>query len=110
MRDFLSGWGLTLADEAAVVDAVVATIQERLDNNRRADLNGDRDIDLIDGHMDFEVRNSRDHVESLGPANVTRFIIGGSMYELGNPTLGSPSRLIPAILPPRRRPWSFWTI
>lgn len=88
MRYFLLDWGLTEADEAAVVDAVVAAFQERLDNIRRADLNGDRDIDLVDGHMDVEVRNSRDHADPWGQPNATRIIIGGSMYELGIATLG----------------------
>jgi len=100
MRDFLTGWGLTRADEAAVVDAVVANFQERLDNIRRADLNGDRDIDLIDGHMDFEVRNSRDHVDPWGQPNVSRIIIGGSMYELGIPTLGIAQSIDPGNFAP----------
>lgn len=100
MRDFLSGWGLTIADEAAVVDAVVAVFQERLDNIRRADLNGDRDVDSVDGHMDVEIRNSRDHADPWGQLNVTRIIIGGSMYELGIPTLGIAQSIDPGNFAP----------
>ena len=62
--------------------------QERFDNIRSAALNGDRDVDDIDGNLDFEVRNSRDHADPWGQPNATRIIIGGSMWELGIPTLG----------------------
>lgn len=88
MRDFLPDWGLTRADESAVIDAVIASVQERLDDIRTADLNGDRDLDFIDGHMDYEIRNSRDHADPWGQPNVTRAIIGGWMYELGFGTVG----------------------
>ncbi len=88
MRDFLPDWGLTAADESAVIDAVLAHFQERFDNLRAADLNGDRDIDFIDGHVDFEIRNSRDHEDPWGQPNVTRVIIGGTMGELGMGTIG----------------------
>jgi hypothetical protein len=88
MRYFLPDWGLTAADESAVIDAVVMYFQDRLDNLRSASLNGDRDVDSIDGHMDFEVRNSRDHADPWGQPNVSRVIIGGTQSELGIGTVG----------------------
>jgi hypothetical protein len=95
LRAFLPGWGLTDADESAVIDAVVGVFTQHFDSIRAADLNGDRDVDFIDGHMDFEVRNSRDHPDPWGQPNVTRIIIGGTIQELGILTIGIASSIDP---------------
>ncbi len=88
MRAFLAGWGLTWEDEADVVDAIIAVIEENYNDLRSAALNGDRDTDFIDGHFDVEFRNSRDHPDPWGDTNVSRVIIGGTINELGIPTIG----------------------
>lgn len=88
LRYFLPGWGLTYEDESEVIDAILAVVHEKFDDLRAASLNGDRDVDFVDGHFDYEIRNSRDHVDPWGQPNVSRVIVGGSMFELGIPTLG----------------------
>ncbi len=95
LRDFLPDWGLTAADEPAVIDAILAVFTQHFDSVRSAALNGDRDADSVDGHMDFEVRNSRDHVDPWGQPNVTRVIVGGTIAELGIPTIGIASSIDP---------------
>jgi hypothetical protein len=88
MPSFLAGWGLSGADATAVKDAIVAVVQENLDDLRLAGLNGDRDTDFIDGHFDVELRNSIDHADPFGQPNVSRVIIGGTIAQLGISTIG----------------------
>lgn len=88
LSSFLSPWGLTAADESALIDAIVGTVQENLADLRLPSLNGDRDADGIDGHTDFRILNSRDHADPFGLPNVTRLIIGGTVPELGIWTIG----------------------
>jgi hypothetical protein len=88
MTSFLPGWGLSGTDESAVIDAIIATMNENFDDLRTASLNGDRDTDGINGHFDIEIRNSRDHSDPFGQTNVSRLIFGGSISELGISTIG----------------------
>jgi len=85
MRDFLAYWGLTLADESAVIDAVLATIRENLYTEVVAGgVNGDYANSGIPGEFGIEIRNSRDHADTYGiDPLVTRLIIGGTEEEAG---------------------------
>ncbi|MDW5328463.1 PPC domain-containing protein [Plantactinospora sp. KLBMP9567] len=80
MRSFLGRWGLTAADEDAVIDAIVAEVRENLRH------------DMIESGLnqrfDIRILNSRDHADPFGQANVSRIIIGGSIEESGVPTIG----------------------
>ncbi|MFQ5502872.1 MAG: hypothetical protein ACE5EQ_11330, partial [Phycisphaerae bacterium] len=88
LSDFLPGWGLSLNDESVVIDAILAAFQENFDSLRLDTLNGDRDIDGMDGHFDIEIRNSRDDPDPFGEPNVARIVIGGTTNELGIDTIG----------------------
>ncbi len=79
MPTFLSNWGLTnnTANQNAVIDATLAVIQENLS-----------DLAAQNPRMSFELRNSRDHADPFGQLRVSRVIIGGTVNELGIPTIG----------------------
>ena len=84
LNAFLENLGLdpTLGgdDENAVIDAILATVEENLaDDIRRFGINPDFQIDI---------RNSRDHPDTFGAPNVSRVIIGGTSDELGFTTVG----------------------
>ncbi|WP_439663802.1 hypothetical protein ACSHWB_21575 [Lentzea sp. HUAS TT2] len=80
MRRFLPGWGLTAADENAVIDGVVATVRENIE----------KDLAAKGTNKRFAVRilNSRDHADPWGRPNVSRVVVGGSIAESGIPTVG----------------------
>ena len=65
--DFLPRWGLDPeADLDAVIDAVIARVEESLSQDIRAsELNGDYDATGIPGQFDIEILNSRDHGEQV---------------------------------------------
>ena len=88
LSSFLSGWGLTPADQNAVIDAILQRVEENFDDLRQTALNGDRDTDAIDGHFDVEIRNSRDHADPFGQPFVSRVIVGGTIAEVGIDTIG----------------------
>lgn len=77
---FMGRWGLRRTQTRAVADQVEATVRENL----RADL---RQAGL-DTRVDIVVRNSFDHPDPFGGANVSRVIVGGSIEESGIPTIG----------------------
>lgn len=86
---FLSGWGFSPGDEDALIDGIIAVVEE--DYNEDLPItggNGDRDATQIAGQFDVEIKNSRDDGDLWGQPNVTRIIIGGTIGELGIPTLG----------------------
>lgn len=86
---FLPRWGLTPADEDAVIDAVVATVEENLSRDvRDRGANGDFDVSGVAGQFDVEIRNSRDDVDPWGLPGVSRVIVGGSVGELGLTLIG----------------------
>ncbi|MEV6713661.1 hypothetical protein AB0M48_16655 [Lentzea sp. NPDC051208] len=80
LRRFLPGWGLTGADENAVIDGVVATVRENIEHDLAAKGTNRR----------FAVRilNSRDHADPWGQKNVSRVVVGGSIAESGIQTVG----------------------
>jgi hypothetical protein len=80
MRDFLPAWGLTAADENAVINQVVATVTE----NIRRDLKNSG----LNSKFDVRILNSRDHRDTFGQPNVSRLIVGGTIDESGIPTIG----------------------
>ena len=88
LSSYMTRWGLTAGDQNAVIDSILATINENFDDLRTAALNGNRDTDGIDGHMDVEVRNSRDHADPFGQPFVSRLIVGGDIAQLGISTIG----------------------
>ena len=78
--DFLPDWGLTPADEDAVIDAIMAIVEESLVT----------DIANLGKNPNFriELLNSRDHPDPWGEPNVSRVIVGGTIPELGIGTIG----------------------
>jgi hypothetical protein len=80
LADFLPNWGLTATDEDAVIDAILARVEESLVT----------DLDWLGPNPKFEIRllNSRDHADPWGEPNVSRLIVGGSIAELGIATIG----------------------
>lgn len=77
---FLGRWGLTAADEDAVIDAVLATVEE----NIKADLIASG----LNGRFRIQIKNSRDHRDTFGQTNVSRIVVGGTISESGIPTIG----------------------
>jgi hypothetical protein len=77
---FLGRWGLTRADEDAVIDAVLASVEENL----KADLVASG----LNGRFRIQIKNSRDHRDTFGQTNVSRIVVGGTIDESGVPTIG----------------------
>ncbi|MCH9651142.1 MAG: hypothetical protein K0U98_23160 [Deltaproteobacteria bacterium] len=78
--DFLPRWGLSAQDEDAAIDSILASLEENLvADPRSSGPNGGFDVQLL---------NSRDHPDPFGQPGVSRLIIGGSISELGIPTIG----------------------
>ena len=89
LSSFLAGWGLTAADEDAVIDAILDVIVENLSEDMRVKgFNGDFDATGIPGEFDVEILNSRDHADPFGQPNVSRLIVGGTIPEIGFGTIG----------------------
>src|SRR5262245_10479325 len=82
---FLGEWGLTPADENAVIDATLAVMRARLSGDIRAlGLNGDFAATGRPGDFDIEIRNSRDNADTFGTDPfVSRVVIGGTTDEVG---------------------------
>lgn len=86
---FLAGWGLTPADENAVIDEILAVVAENVDADVKAlGNNGDFELTGIHGQFDVEILNSRDHADPFGQPNVSRLIVGGTIGQLGISTIG----------------------
>ena len=88
LSSFLSNWGLTAADEDAVIDSILATITENFADIGIVGNNGDFDTTMIPGDYGIRILNSRDHADPFGQENVSRVIVGGTISELGIPTIG----------------------
>ncbi|GAB1515266.1 hypothetical protein [Actinophytocola sp. KF-1] len=71
---FLGQWGLTAADEPAVVRRIVRTVRENLAE----------DVP----HARLLVLNSLDHPDLFGRRNVSRVVVGGTTEEAGFATVG----------------------
>lgn len=77
---FLERWGLTAAEEDAVIAETVATVRE----NVRRDLRRDGANPV----SDVRIRHSRNHPDRFGSNNVSRVIVGGTIEESGVATIG----------------------
>jgi hypothetical protein len=77
MSTFLSNWGLTPAQESAVINAIIAEVETNL-----------AALAFQNPDVDYDVQNSRDDPDPFGGANVSRVIIGGTSAQLGFSTIG----------------------
>ena len=77
---FLAKWGIPRVQEDEVIDAVVASVTESLQQ------------DMIDSGLNskfrLKIRNSKDHADPWGQKNVSRIIVGGTIDESGVDTIG----------------------
>jgi hypothetical protein len=73
---FLGRWGLTAAQENALINRIIAVTTENLRN------------DLAGQDIAVNILNSRDHADPFGRPNVSRVIIGGTIAESGVDTIG----------------------
>lgn len=80
LADFLPRWGLSAQDEDAVIDAILEALGENLVT--------DPEAQGPDGRFGLRLLNSRDHADPFGQPGVSRLIVGGSIQELGIPTIG----------------------
>jgi hypothetical protein len=80
MARFLRRWGLTRADEGALIAATMAVVEE----NIHADLAASGGNPLFD----VVILNSADHPDPFGADDVSRLIVGGTIAESGIPTIG----------------------
>ncbi|QDU07645.1 GEVED domain-containing protein [Gimesia aquarii] len=85
---FLSNWGLTDADEDAVIDAIMATITDNFADVGLLGNNGDFATTNNPGDYGIRILNSRDHADPFGQENVSRVIVGGTINEFGISTIG----------------------
>jgi hypothetical protein len=79
-RAFLGRWGLTRADENALIRRISATVEE----NVKRDLQESG----LAGQIRLQVKNSLDHPDTFGQENVSRVIVGGTIAESGIETIG----------------------
>jgi hypothetical protein len=77
---FLSGWGLSAADEPALVRQIVRTVRENLAEDVAA--HGNNPVTRL------VVLNSLDHPDLFGRQNVSRVVVGGTTTEAGFTTVG----------------------
>ena len=80
LAGFLPAWGLTGGDENAVIDAILAAVEQNLSTDIR--LNGNNPA------FEIEILNSRDHADPFGQADVSRIIVGGTIAQSGITTIG----------------------
>jgi hypothetical protein len=78
LADALPDWGLTAAEEDAVIDAILVKVTDKLSSFVRANgLNGDFASTGIPGQFDIEILNSRDHADEFGTNPlVSRIVVG----------------------------------
>jgi hypothetical protein len=79
-RAFLGRWGLTNADENALIDRIVAEVTENLKRDLAQSGLNDR--------FRLRILNSRDHADPFGEVNVSRLVVGGTIAESGVNTIG----------------------
>ena len=77
---FVAKWGLTNADRDALIDAVVAAVNE----NVRQDMIASG----LNNRFKLRIVNSRDNADPWGQPNVSRVIVGGTIAESGVDTIG----------------------
>ncbi|MGZ0147916.1 PPC domain-containing protein [Kribbella sp. WER1] len=82
---YLPNWGLTPADESAVIDKVVAVVTENVRTDLRAK----------NPNADVRIRNSRDDADTFGTEGVSRVVVGGGAAESGIGRIGSAQSVDP---------------
>ena len=80
LAGFLGRWGLTAAQESAVINQTIASVRESALTDLR-----DRGTNPRFG---LRILNSRDHADPFGQPNVHRVIVGGTIAESGIATIG----------------------
>ncbi|SDY58774.1 pre-peptidase C-terminal domain-containing protein [Asanoa ishikariensis] len=80
LRAFLGRWGLTTADENALINGIVAEVTENLKRDLVASGLNDK--------FRLKILNSRDDADPFGEVNVSRLIVGGTIAESGVNTIG----------------------
>jgi hypothetical protein len=84
---FLGNWGLTAADESAVISKAVAVVNENVKSDLQArGLNPD---------MAVKLKNSRDNADTFGSENVSRVVVGGTFDESGIGQIGTAQSVDP---------------
>lgn len=84
---FLGGWGLSASDEPALIRQIIRTVRENLITDVAAGGTNPTTRMLI--------RNSLDHPDTFGGANVSRVVIGGTTGEVGYTTVGHAESIDP---------------
>jgi hypothetical protein len=87
LSSFLPDWGLTAADESAVISKVVSVVNE----NVKTDLIAKG----LNPNTTVKLRNSRDDADTFGTANVSRVVVGGTFDESGIGQIGTPQSIDP---------------
>lgn len=89
MNSFLGNWGLTSADEEAVIRAIMATVEENFADLGMAN-NGDYATSNNPGDYGIQILNSYDNpgLDETNTPNLSRVIVGGTINELGVYTIG----------------------
>ncbi|MFE9747794.1 PPC domain-containing protein [Saccharothrix saharensis] len=77
---FLPRWGLTAADERALITAITATVRENVERDMIAS--------GLNPRFALRVLTSRDHADPWGRPNVSRVVVGGTVAESGISTVG----------------------
>jgi hypothetical protein len=80
LAGFIGRWGLTAAQEDAVINATIATVKENVVTDLR---NG-----AVNQRLGLRILNSRDDADPPPQPNVHRVIVGGTIAESGINTIG----------------------
>lgn len=84
---YLPNWGLTAADESAVIDKVVAVVTENVRSELKAKSSNP--------NVDVRIRNSRDDADTFGRPGISRVVVGGGTAESGISRIGSAQSVDP---------------
>jgi len=96
---FLAGWGLAAGDEDALVDGILQAVRDNLEHDvRHRGGNGDAAASGLAAEFDIEVRSSRDHPDPGDDPGVARIVVGGTIEQLGVPTVGIAEHIDPGNL------------
>jgi hypothetical protein len=80
LSSFLPGWGLVAGDLNDVIDAILSSIEESI--------NEDCEAFGLNPNFGVDIRNSRDNADPFGQSYVSRLIVGGTISQLGLSTIG----------------------
>lgn len=80
LADFLDGWGIDEDDEDDLIEVIVETVEENIQQ--------DLEDSGLNRRFRVRVRNTADNRDTFGRENVSRVIVGGSIAESGIGTIG----------------------